>query len=75
MTGFVFMVAILIGVFVPSNIYYLIVSAIGALLFSSYLLFDLQAIMGGHALAVSPDDYVYAAVQVRCVSNRHSNRP
>jgi FtsH-binding integral membrane protein len=58
------MVAILVGVFVPSNIYYIIISAIAAVLFSAYLLFDLQAIMGGRMLEMLPDDYIYAAVQV-----------
>ena len=43
------MIAIIVGVFVRSNIYYLIISVVGALLFSAYLLFDLQLIMGGCA--------------------------
>ena len=42
MAGFVFMIAILVAVFVQSNIYYLVISVVGALLFSAYLLFDLQ---------------------------------
>ena len=45
--GFVFMIAIIVGVFVQSNVYYLVISCVGALLFSAYLLFDLQLIMGG----------------------------
>ncbi|KAK9918664.1 hypothetical protein WJX75_005780 [Coccomyxa subellipsoidea] len=62
--GFVFVIMIFVGVFVPSNVYFLIISAIAAVLFSAYLLYDLQAIMGGRAVELSPDDYVYAAVQV-----------
>ena len=47
MAGFVFMVAILVAVLLRSNIAYLVISAVGALLFSAYLLFDLQLILGG----------------------------
>lgn len=45
--GFVFMIAILVAMLLRSNIAYLIISVVGALLFSAYLLFDLQLIMGG----------------------------
>ncbi|CAL8471618.1 g11160 [Coccomyxa elongata] len=62
--AFVFLIMIIIGVFTPSNVYYLVISAVAAVLFSSYLLYDLQAIMGGRTVELSPDDYVYAAVQV-----------
>jgi FtsH-binding integral membrane protein len=52
--GFVFMIAIIVGVFARSNVYYLVISCVGALLFSAYLLFDLQLIMGGaHPLPCS----------------------
>lgn len=37
-----FIIAIIIGVFVESNIYFLVISAIAAVLFSAYLLSDLQ---------------------------------
>ena len=40
--GFVFLIMIFVGVFVPSNVYFLIISAIAAVLFSAYLLYDLQ---------------------------------
>lgn len=40
--GFVFVIMIFVGVFVPSNVYFLIISAIAAVLFSAYLLYDLQ---------------------------------
>lgn len=105
--GFVFLIMIIIGVFTPSNVYYLVISAVAAVLFSSYLLADLQvrqqplifpsthypshgiqcaafflcpgckksqgcaclqAIMGGRTVELSPDDYVYAAVQVICLT-------
>lgn len=62
--GFVFLIAILIGVWFPGVTFSLILSAVGAVLFSWYLISDLQAMMGGHAITLCPDDYVYAAVQV-----------
>ncbi len=40
--GFVFMIMIFVGVFVPSNIYYLVISSVAAVLFTAYLLYDLQ---------------------------------
>lgn len=40
--GFVFLIMVIVGVFTPSNVYYLVISAVAAILFSSYLLYDLQ---------------------------------
>jgi FtsH-binding integral membrane protein len=45
--GFVFVIMIFVGVFVPSNVYFLIISAIAAVLFSAYLLYDLQVRLCG----------------------------
>lgn len=36
------MIMIFVGVFVPSNIYYLVISSVAAVLFTAYLLYDLQ---------------------------------
>ena len=55
---------ILFGSFTEDNVYWLIISGAGAILFAAYLLYDLQKLMGGRYLAVHPDDYIYAAVQV-----------
>ncbi|CAK0785382.1 hypothetical protein CVIRNUC_008590 [Coccomyxa viridis] len=62
--GFVLVLCILFGSFIEDNVFWLIISGAGAILFSAYLLYDLQKLMGGRYLAVHPDDYIYAAVQV-----------
>ncbi len=63
--GFVLVLCILFGSFIEDNVFWVVISGAGALLFAAYLLFDLQKLMGGRYLAVHPDDYVYAAVQAR----------
>lgn len=41
----------------------LVYSCLAALLFSLYLIFDTQMMMGGkHKYAISPEDYVFAAL-------------
>ena len=67
--GFVLVLCILFGTFIEDNVFWLIISGAGAILFSAYLLYDLQKLMGGRYLAVHPDDYIYAAVQVCAVIN------
>ena len=47
-----------------SKWWYLTLSVILALLFSAYLLYDIQLLMGGKQNAISPDEYVYASVQI-----------
>jgi len=42
----------------------IVISSAGALVFSAYLVFDIQLIMGGRALEIGPDDYVLAALCV-----------
>lgn len=36
----------------------------GALLFSLYLVYDIQMIMGGRQHAASPDEYIFAALSL-----------
>ena len=50
LSSWAFLVAILVGSFLRSSAAVLAVSAVGAVLFSLYLLFDLQMIMSGAAL-------------------------
>lgn len=38
-----FLLALVVGVFWQNNLYYLIISVVGAILFSAYLLYDIQA--------------------------------
>jgi NADH:ubiquinone oxidoreductase subunit 4 (subunit M) len=67
--GFVLVLCILFGSFIEDNVFWLIISGAGAILFAAYLLYDLQKLMGGRYLAIHPDDYIYAAVQARSTSH------
>ncbi len=44
----------------------LLISAGGALLFSVYLVFDIQLLLGSaqHAASLSPDEYVFGALSI-----------
>ena len=41
----------MVGIFWQNSIYYLIISVVGAILFSAYLLYDIQARLGRTACA------------------------
>ena len=41
-----FLLALVVGIFWQNNMYYLIISVVGAILFSAYLLYDIQARTG-----------------------------
>ncbi|KAI8471385.1 MAG: glutamate [NMDA] receptor-associated protein 1-like protein [Monoraphidium minutum] len=65
----ILLVLILASFFFPfrngaNKILYLAISGLAALLFSAYLIYDIQAIMGGRRSAYSPDDYVPAAMSI-----------
>lgn len=52
-----------IAIFIPGKITTLIFSSIGALLFSFYLVYDTQMMMGGtHKYSISPEEYIFAAL-------------
>lgn len=43
----------------------LVYACIGALIFSAYLVYDTQLMMGGnHKCAISPEEYVFAALNI-----------
>lgn len=48
----------------PSNAGRLVYACLGALLFSVYLVYDTQLLIGGehHKYSISPEDYVFAAL-------------
>ncbi|XP_052894610.1 protein lifeguard 1-like [Anopheles moucheti] len=53
----------LIAMFIPGKTIQLIYSSLGALLFSFYLVYDTQIMMGGnHKFSISPEEYVFAAL-------------
>ncbi|CAK1544880.1 unnamed protein product [Leptosia nina] len=56
----------LIAIFIPRNtIVTLVYASLGALLFSIYLIYDTQLMMGGkHKYSISPEEYVFAALNL-----------
>lgn len=50
---------------VRNNILSLVYASLGALLFSFYLVYDTQLMMGGkHKYALSPEEYIFAALNL-----------
>jgi FtsH-binding integral membrane protein len=62
--SFAFLVTLIVGLFWVNRTLYLIISWVGAVLFSLYLLLDLQMLMGGKMISISPDEYIFAAVHI-----------
>ncbi len=63
--GFAFIIVIFIGVFwIRNNWVILVVGIVGAVLFSVYLIYDLQLMMGGKTVSISPDEYVFASISI-----------
>ncbi|XP_053696703.1 protein lifeguard 1 [Sabethes cyaneus] len=55
----------LIAVFFPGKTITLIYASLGVLLFSIYLVYDTQLMMGGqHKYSISPEEYVFAALNL-----------
>lgn len=47
-----------------SKWWYLALSCVIALLFSAYLVYDIQLLIGGKSVALSPDEYVFGSLQI-----------
>jgi protein lifeguard len=55
----------LISIIIRSQIMHILYAALGAGLFSMYLVFDTQLMMGGkHKYSISPEDYILAALNL-----------
>lgn len=53
----------LIAMFFPGRTMTLIYSSCGAILFSIYLIYDTQMMMGGkHKYSISPEEYIFGAL-------------
>jgi FtsH-binding integral membrane protein len=60
-----FIITALLGIFfVRGNWTIIAISFFGALLFSAWLVIDLQMIMGGKGLSLGPDDWVFASIKI-----------
>ena len=44
--------------------WYFAIAIISAILFTAFLIYDLQLLMGGGARELSPDEYIFAAVNI-----------
>lgn len=72
MMGGVLLVALVIfilfgflAIFIRTQILYIFYAAIGALLFSIFLIYDTQLMLGGkHKCAISPEEYIFAALNL-----------
>ena len=61
----VFMMFGIFALILPSKTLYIFYASLGAALFSVYLVFDVQLIMGGkHKIAISPEEYIFAALNI-----------
>jgi len=61
----VFMIFGIVCMFIPGNsVVRLVYACIGALLFMVFLAFDTQMIMGGKKLEISPEEHIFAALQL-----------
>ncbi|XP_034486556.1 protein lifeguard 1-like [Drosophila innubila] len=55
----------LMAIFVGGNMLALIYASLGAVLFSIYLIYDTQLMMGGnHKYAISPEEYIFATLNL-----------
>ncbi|CAL1263715.1 unnamed protein product [Larinioides sclopetarius] len=61
----VFVIFGFLSIFLHSEIYNLIYACIGALIFSLYLVYDTQLLIGGHhKYSISPEEYIFAALNL-----------
>jgi len=59
----VLLVVSIVAIFFPFNLMTLLVSSAGAVIFSLYLVYDTQRMMGGeHKYWISPEEYIFAAI-------------
>ena len=62
--GMVLLVASLIGLFIQNRIFQLVLSCLSVILFSVYLIYDTQLILGKGELKLTVDDYIFAAMNL-----------
>lgn len=72
MCGGILLVAVIVllifgfvSIFIKTKMITLIYASLGALIFSIYLIYDTQLMMGGeHKYTISPEEYVFAALNL-----------
>lgn len=61
----ILMVFGIVAIFVKGKIITLIYASLGALIFSVYLIYDTQLMIGGkHKYSISPEEYIFAALNL-----------
>ncbi len=59
------LLALLVSIFIPNRPVDIIICALAALLFSAYIVYDLQLLLGGsHMFSISQDEYVFATLNL-----------
>jgi FtsH-binding integral membrane protein len=55
----------IVAIFVPGRTITLVYASLGAIIFSVYLVYDTQMMMGGtHKYSISPEEYIFAALNL-----------
>ncbi|KZS20187.1 protein lifeguard 1 isoform X1 [Daphnia magna] len=55
----------IVAICIPGKVIHLVYASLGALLFSVYLVFDTQLMLGGkHKYSISPEEYIFAALNL-----------
>jgi FtsH-binding integral membrane protein len=62
--GMVVIVGSILSIFFRSRIFQVIISAISVVVFSIYLIYDTQLILGNGELKLEVDDYIFAALNL-----------
>lgn len=58
-------VAGIVGIFYRNSFFHFLMACGGALIFSMYIVYDTQLMMGGsHKYSISPEEYVFAALNL-----------
>lgn len=61
----VLLVVSIVAIFFPGKLMTLIIASAGAIIFSLYLIYDTQLMMGGdHKYSISPEEYIFAALNI-----------
>jgi FtsH-binding integral membrane protein len=66
LVGFLILLIIsIVAIFVRNKILSIVYASLGAFLFSCYIIFDTQLMMGGkHKYALDPEEYIFAALNL-----------
>lgn len=61
----VLLVVSIVAIFFPGQLMTLIIASAGAIIFSLYLIYDTQLMVGGeHKYSISPEEYIFAALNI-----------